>query len=229
MTLEQLYQLARPIPEVFEMTNKYTFIGVNNILEVKYMDLNDILKHTTPINNYIREAGQVLLLPNKIEDKIINLFVLPFNKNITPLKLGSNSFPYNLGNLSKDFKYGDAIILVEGVADLAGLKLLDPTLNIVAMQSVSLPTTYHPLIEALTNKIILLNDSDNAGKAARRNTYKLFSSYGISVKIVEQYGSFKDTGEIVDKLMEYKKTHSSTIKEELEVIRLYYLSQLKEF
>ena len=56
-------------------------------------------------------------------------------KNITPLKLGSNSFPYNLGNLSKDFKYGDAIILVEGVADLAGLKLLDPTLNIVAMQS----------------------------------------------------------------------------------------------
>ena len=68
MTLEQLYQLARPIPEVFKMTNKYTFIGVNNILEVKYMDLND-----KNINTLIT-FKQSITTRNKIGPKIINYF-----------------------------------------------------------------------------------------------------------------------------------------------------------
>lgn len=229
--IKEYYSKARPIPSALFENNKYAFLGYNNIVEIGYLDINDIIQSNKSdvLDSYISRFGQVLLFPNRINGEIVNLFIRPLNEKTALLKLGNSSFPYNMGNLAAGFKFGDPIILVEGIADLGALKLLDPSLNIIAMQSVSIPNEYYVFLQGLTDKVIILNDNDKAGNIAKFKTAKTLQAYKITPKIVDQYAGLKDTGDILDKMLLYLKTKRQDIKEELELIKLYYLSQLREF
>ena len=88
---------------------------------------------------------------------------------------------------------------------------------------------YYVFLQGLTDKVIILNDNDKAGNIAKFKTAKTLQAYKITPKIVDQYAGLKDTGDILDKILLYLKTKRQDIKEELELIKLYYLSQLSEF
>lgn len=228
MTLGEIYSLTRPVPTTLAADNKYILLS-QGIIETGYLDINDILLKSTPLDSYIKEFGQVLVFPNKCNGEIINLLVRPLNGKAAMLKLGNNALPYNIGNFSKDFKYGDPIILVEGIADLGAIKLLDNTLNVVAMQSASLPREHYDVIASFTNKVIILNDNDKAGNTAKRKMIQTFKEYNITTKFVEQYSGLKDTGEILDKVLLYRRTKNADIQTDIELIKMYYLMQLKVF
>lgn len=221
MNLNELYSVAHDITEQMSTTNKYTFIGYNKILPVKYLDINDILKHDLPIKHYIQNFGTVLLFPNIVDNNIEDLYVRPLNTKESPLKLGNNKVLYNLGNF-KNFKYGNPIILVEGIADLAGLKLIVPNAYIVAMQSSSIPIDYYEILAGLTNKIIIVADNDKAGLNNAYNMRRNFKQYNVDVAIVKQYSSYKDTGDIVDSVIKYTITRDAYVKKELEIAKEYY-------
>lgn len=225
--LEKLYSKAKEIPSTLELTNKYSFLAFNKIVEAKYLDVNDILSGTdTRLNSYVGRFKRVLLFPNRVGDTITDIFVRPLVEKETPLKLGLRDMPFNFGNL-QNMQYGKPLILVEGIADMGALKLLKSDLNIIVMNSTGLPKDLYELVSAITNNIYLLADNDNAGKESIKHIAKHFKAHGVTIKTLEQYPSIKDAGDILDKLVEYKKTNNSLLKDELEILKLYYLTQLK--
>lgn len=227
--LNTIYDLAHEIPERLQYYNKYTWLAYNKIIECRYLDINDAMTLDLSLNSYISEMGVILLFPNRIGTTITDVFIRGINTKDMPLKLGSNHFPFNIGNLKEDFKFGDTIILVEGVTDIGGLKVISPDINVISLQSNSISTEHLQLLTQITDNFILLLDSDSAGIKGANITKRKLEKEGAKVKIVEQYGKLKDTGDIVDILMTYLKSdkHSEEIKARLQLISSYYKLQLK--
>lgn len=225
MTLDQIYELGQNIPEFLKDHNKYTWLAYNNILPMHYIDINDILGKKTPLNTFVMQHGAALLIPNIVQNKIVDMTVKALNSSST-IKYKNTSLPYNVGNF-KNFKFGDPVYVVEGVADVAGLKLIDPTLNIVALQTNTIPHDTLQIYQALTNNVVLLLDNDKAGQVQYGKLKRKLGDLGINTFFFKQFGTFKDTGEVVDLVMSYKKTGASHLLVELNNVNLYYKSQIK--
>ena len=226
MTITELYNIAHDIPEQLQFENKYTWLGFKKIIEVKYLDVNDTMTHNIPISSYIQTYGAVLLFPNRVNGIIVDLYIRGLKNKEHPLQLGSKGFPYNLGLLNPNFTYGDPIILVEGIGDLGGIKLVNSDLNVVAMRSNSPSVEQFEIISNVTNNVILIPDADKAGTGTSKKVVREFGKLGVTVKVVPQYGDLKDSGEIVDMATVYIQTPSKSLEDKLELIYLYYNSIL---
>lgn len=223
----KLYENANTLPSKASLINKYTFLIANNIIKAKYMSVSDILSNNSKLNSYIVDKKHVLLIPNFISGNIVSMFVRGVNDSKFPLKLGDTHLPYGLDSFNKDFKYGDPIILVEGLGDYGGLKLLDPTLNIIVMFSNTLPKSSYDIIGRLTNKFIVITDNDDAGLLGFRILKKSLNKYNATVTRVENFGDMKDPGEIAEMTLKYMKTKDQFTKNQLGIIKEYYLSSIK--
>jgi 5S rRNA maturation endonuclease (ribonuclease M5) len=225
MNLKEIYSLGQEIPEYLKDHNKYTWLAFNKLIEMHYIDINDILNKKTPINSFVMQHGAALLIPNIVNNKIVDMTVKALNSSAT-IKYKNVSLPYNIGNL-KNFQYGDPLYVVEGVADVAGLKLIDPNINVIALQTNTIPNDMLPIYQALTNNIVLLLDNDKAGQVQYGKLKRKLGELGINTFFFKQFGSLKDTGEIVELVMSYKKMGVVNILNELNNVNLYYKSQIK--
>lgn len=225
MTLNELYELAKEIPEYLKYENKYAWLGYNNIIDVRYLDVDDILRVKTPINNFINEHGSVLLLPNIVNGHVVDLLVRALDSP-QMINYREVNLPYNIGNL-KDFKYGDPLFIVEGPADAAGLKLVDPNIAVVALKTNDINKDAYQVYKSLTNKIVLVLDSDKAGQLQLVKMRLNLKELGISTYTINQFGYLKDTGEIAEITMSYEKSKNTELLIELNNINLYYKAQIK--
>jgi len=225
MTLNELYELAKEIPEYLKYENKYAWLGYNNIIDVRYLDVDDILRVKTPINNFINEHGSVLLLPNIVNGHVVDLLVRALDSP-QMINYREVNLPYNIGNL-KDFKYGDPLFIVEGPADVAGLKLVDPNIAVVALKTNDINKDAYQVYKSLTNKIVLVLDSDKAGQLQLVKMRLNLKELGISTYTINQFGYLKDTGEIAEITMSYEKSKNTELLIELNNINLYYKAQIK--
>lgn len=225
MTLNELYELAKEIPEYLKYENKYAWLGYNNIIDVRYLDVDDILRVKTPINNFINEHGSVLLLPNIVNGHVVDLLVRALD-SLQMINYREVNLPYNIGNL-KDFKYGDPLFIVEGPADAAGLKLVDPNIAVVALKTNDINKDAYQVYKSLTNKIVLVLDSDKAGQLQLVKMRLNLKELGISTYTINQFGYLKDTGEIAEITMLYEKSKNTELLIELNNINLYYKAQIK--
>lgn len=224
MNIEELYGLGRLVPDSMKYKNKYTWLAHSGILEMRYLDVNDIMRRSTPINGFVSEHGAVLLIPNVVNGKLADLTVKALDsKNI--LRYKNVKLPYGVGQL-KNFKYGNPLILVEGVADLAGIKLINKDLNVVALRTNTISQDMYQVYSALTNNIILLLDSDEAGQKQLDKIKFNLSREHIQARSVNQHGDIKDTGEIVELFMRYDKHKSRDVLLELQNLNTYYKGQL---
>lgn len=224
MTLQELYNIAKPIPEELALTNKYTFAGFHNLIEVRIIDVNDIIGKETPINTYLSTNYKTLIFPNIVNGEIVDVFLRPLEVQNKPLKIGSKTFPFGIQYLNEGFKYGDIIILVEGVGDLAGLRLLDSSLNIISMQTSAVGVEHLGFLASLTNKILLLGDNDEVGKASRNKIIGAFKQVGVTVIPLEQHMFLKDTGDVLEMALNFTKTGNEVIGERLQELSEYYLT-----
>ena len=225
MTLTELYNIGKKIPEYLKYENKYTWLGFKKIIDIRYLDVNDIFNIKTPVNNFINQYGEVLLIPNIINGKVVDLLIKSLKTN-QMLNYKEINLPYNIGQLN-NFKYGDYLFIVEGPADVAGLKLIDPSLPVVALKTNDINKESYQIYESLTNNIVLILDNDKAGKKQLLNIRLKLKDLGISTYVIPQYGKLKDTGDIVELAMLYEKNANSEILIELGNINLYYKSQIK--
>ena len=70
------------------------------------------------ILNFISEQGEVLLIANIIAGYIPLIQLRSIHGDKQFMAIGSQSkLFYGLGYLDKDFKYGDWVVIVEGLAD----------------------------------------------------------------------------------------------------------------
>lgn len=224
MNIEELYSLGRLVPDSLKYKNKYTWLAHSNILEMRYLDVNDIMRRSTPINGFVSEHGSVLMIPNMVNKKMADLTVKALNSK-SILRYKNVKLPYGVGQL-KDFKYGDPLILVEGIADLAGLKLVNKDLNVVALRTNSISQDMYQVYKTLTNHIVLLLDNDKAGQRQVNKTKFNLAREGIQATVIEQHADIKDTGEIVELFMRYDKTRSSDVLLQLQNLNVYYKAQI---
>lgn len=226
--LTALYNIARPIPESRQYDTKDTWAVYNNLIEAKYLDVNDVLSNQhLVITSYIGQFNEVLLYPNRVLGEIVDIYVRPIFSKAAPLKLGNQNFPYNIGNLSKDFKYGDTLYLVEGIGDLAAVKLIKPDINIVAMQTSQLSNKQLEFLSKITNNFILLADDDNAGRIGSKNMFFRFKDLGCHMTTMKQYTSYKDTGDFLDDVIKFVLTKDTDTNMRANLAKMYYEKQLK--
>lgn len=225
--LNTIYNKAHKITENDKYLNKYTYLAFNNIIEARYLSINDVITGDVKLTSYIVEHNKVLLIPHKLNGVVISLLLKPMLGPGNPLTLTTNNhIPFNVGNFSKDFKYGDPIIIVEGVGDLGGLLLLNNNLNIISLNTSSLPKKQYDIVAAMTNKVLLLTDNDSTGETNAKLMQRTFRKNGVDAEILTQYNSFKDTGDLVDLLLDYKKTNNIYSKERLIEAQKYYKTLL---
>jgi len=220
--LEQLYAKARQVPEEYQFVNKYTYALYNGILDGRYMDINDVFNNESVLTGYISKHNAILLFPSYIDNILVSLFIRPVTGNISPLKLGLPVLMYGLGNLDENFKYGSKLYIVEGIGDYLALKLIEPSINVVAILSNTVSLNSIELISNLTNNVVLVTDGDEAGDIGYRVASSKFKKLGVNVSRIKPYGKHKDVGEVLDCIVEYKKTGDLSIKEKINEQVSYY-------
>ena len=222
MNLHELYEKAHNVPKSLSEKSKYALMAYHKLIPAKYLDINDTMTSDIPIAGYINSNNAVLLMPNIINGTIVDIYVKPLLSAGAPLKLVNSPLPYGIGTLRKDFKFGDPLILVEGIGDYGALKFIDSTLDVVAIGTNDIPASMYSIYANITNNIILIPDNDAAGYSQLKKIIANFKKLDVNVHVVKQYSTMKDTGEILDRYV--AKTIS---KELLLLVADYYKSQIK--
>lgn len=225
MTITDIYKKSGTIGEKLKFKNKYTWAGFYRIIDVRLFGLNDTFKHQTPLNDFVRRNGSILIFPNIVEGKMVSAIVRSM-ENDAFLKFSNADLPYGIGKLRKDFKYGDPLFLVEGIGDWAGVKLLGSEIDVVAMQTSEVPRDQYEIYSSITNNIVLIPDNDKAGRIGVAHMKSRFSKLGVTVSVIDQYSGLKDTGDILERTMMVDKTKSWAMKEELRLITKYYRNRI---
>jgi len=225
MTTKELYQKASEITTSLKFKNKYTWAAFHKLINARVFTLNEAFKNQTPLNDFVKSNGSIMIFPTIVNGKMTGSIIRSI-ENGAILKYKSVNMPYGIGKLRKDFKYGDPIFIVEGIADYAAIKLLGKDIDVVAMQTVEISHALYELYSSVTNNIILIPDNDERGQiAVKRMKYKL-KGLGVNVNVINQYGMMKDTGELLELAMMVDRTDSSSLKEELALIASYYRHQI---
>lgn len=135
-----------------------------------------------------------VMIANIIEGKVISIVFRSLDHNKEFIKVGStkSSF-YGIGELSKDFRYGLPIILVEGHLDRDMMAEIYP--NVLGIMTSHLSKSQVEILSYLTDKFILMLDNDEAGKSGQKSAkYQLKGN-----KILELKHDYrlKDAGDLV--------------------------------
>lgn len=197
--LKAIFDLGRPIEEdskfpYIHLAYKYNIDNYRLIssgelfIRGKHLDIPQYLVQFMSFHN------EALMIANIIEDKVINIVFRSINTNKEFMKVGTTkSTFYGLGKLSKDFKYGDPILLVEGHLDRDMMSVLYQ--NTLGVMTAHLSKSQIELLKGLTNKFILMFDNDEAGIKGQKDTF--YKLKGNKVSIFEHNYKLKDAGDLV--------------------------------
>lgn len=231
MTIDEIYSKAHKIPKSLEFYNKYTWLGFNKLVDVRILDINDTFTNDFKFNDFIKRYKRVLLFPNFINSVMVDLMIKPIDTNDRILSFRNFDIPYGTKYFSKEFKYGDPVILVEGIGDLGALRLLSKDLNIIALKTNSVTDNIYDFISTITNNVIIIPDNELDRKAIRLayHSKKKFAKLGVTLKIVKQFSNFKDTGTLLDVIvnsLKVSKEYFLSKSDLIESAKKYYLTQI---
>lgn len=195
--VEDVWSLGHGIPEDFK--DKYSLLG-RALKNYRVLYLGDVVKHqdlNLPkfVVSFLAKEGVVLMIGNLIKDRCISItFRAVSHKAFIDYGTTKAMF-YGIGDFNPDFKYGDPIIVVEGLADRDSIR--DIYRNVVAVKSSSLSLLQVELLSRLTDKVILMLDNDDAGKAGTKLAVNRLSKKKISTLVIDHPG-VKDAGTMYD-------------------------------
>lgn len=219
--LDKVFSLGREItsPSTNPYLNTAYKYGLKNYRLISSGELL-IKGKDIDIPHYIRIFlefyHEVLMIANIIDDSVINLTFRSISIKKEFNKWGTTkSLFYGLGDLDKNFHYGDMIVLVEGHLDRDMMKTLYP--NVLGVMTSTLSKNQVELLSYLTNKIVLMFDNDEAGKFGIKKA--LTQLKGFDVHVLNHYGKLKDAGDLA-KLEIYDSTG------DLDYIKTMYKSKL---
>ena len=215
--MQELFEAGRLITE--DSTNKYLHLAYKNKykhyrlissgeirMKCSGMDIPEFVKA------FILNNNQVLMMANIISGKVVGLTFRTVEGPKDFLTWGNNKGNfYGLGQMSQSFKYGDPIILVEGLLDCDVIKQYYP--NTLAVLTAGLTKNQTAVITRLTNKVILMFDNDDAGLKGTKLSEQAIKDK-CEVHIFKHHHKCKDPGDIIS--LELSKD------EDYDFINMYY-------
>jgi hypothetical protein len=199
----KVFKGARKIEREDVIKNKYLMNAYKKDLKnYRIMNLNHILKNGWQndipgyILKFINEHKEVLLIANIVLNQITQIQVRSIEEKNFTVMGKQTSVPYGLGMLSRDFKYGDWLVLVEGTSDRDALTEFYP--NVVAVLSDGISMVQSKLIENLTNRVLILYDNDKEGKKGYYRDKRKLEYMGMEVERFELPEDVGDPGRLLE-------------------------------
>lgn len=229
--LEVLQVLYDELPSVCNLkedsvldSSKYVRLArhyqYKNYRLLRYGDINKLgLRNSlTPFHhNFIKNmGGAVLVIFNTLNGKPISCVF----RGITEkefIDYSALQSMYGFDMIDPNFKYGDWVIIVEGLFDADVLRSVYP--NVFAMQTSNVNSLQGEILLSMTNKFIVAFDSDTAGGVGFDKAYHRLKRDNTIVQRLQVYGNDKDVGmleEFIHNNDEYSKRkayYTSTLDE----------------
>lgn len=197
--LKKIFELGRPITEdskfpyihlAYKLNKKNYRLITSGELFIRGKDL-DIPQYLVQFMSFHNEA---IMIANIINNKVISIVFRSINTNKEFMKVGTTkSTFYGLGELSKDFKYGTPILLVEGHLDRDMMASIYP--NTLGIMTSHLSKNQIEILTNLTNKFILMFDNDEAG--IKGQNYAKYQLKGNKLMFFNHDYRLKDAGDLV--------------------------------
>ena len=201
--LDRVFNLGRPITEYSKMPylylvykykiSNYRLITSGELL-IKGKDI--AIPHYIKI--FLQHHQEAVMIANMINGLVTSLTFRSINTHKEFAKWGNTKLLcYGIGDLDKNFTYGDLIVLVEGHLDRDVMSKVIYKNTLGVMTSV-ISKNQEELLRGLTNNFILFLDNDDAGKWGNYKSKEMLA--GCNVYIMKHYTGLKDAGDLI-KLM----------------------------
>lgn len=162
---------------------------------------------------FLANNGAVIAIFNTLNNKPIScVFRSVSEKAFMDYSLVYSLYGYDM--MDSNFKYGDWIVITEGLYDADTLRVLYP--NVLSTQTSGLNSLQANILKSMSDKFIFAFDSDEAGE---RGFTKAVSRLGVDIKKLPIFGKDKDVG-----VMEEKKNSLLEYNERVD----FYKSALKD-
>lgn len=113
------------------------------------------------VKNFINDNGVFLVILNELSGKPISAVMRSLeNKDFVDFSI--YNCPYGLDLIRDDFKYGDYLIITEGLYDADSFRTIYT--DIVGVMTSTVSVMYAEILNTVTDRFILAFDSDNAGQ-----------------------------------------------------------------
>lgn len=170
---------------------------------------------------FINNSGRFLVILNELNGKPISSVFRGLDKKDF-FDFSVYYCPYGLDLIDENFRYGDYLVLTEGIYDADCFRGIYK--NTISMLTSSITIMQAEILNTLTNKFILIYDNDEAGKEGIEKSYKRLKNINpkAEVEIIRTYPDDKDIGEMEEYLLKGKK-------EEYEIRRDYYRSMIDSY
>ena len=205
ITPSQLFLLGDIVDDKHKMLNKYTYFGnefkaphyrIINIGKIVHEGIKSKTDLPEYVHKFIGQHGELLMVANIVEKYVpmLQLRTIRGDKAFSVYGSQTKLF-YGLGMIPKDFKYGDWILICEGLMDTDVARGLGiPSLG---MMTSNLTGMQLEILKLLTNKVILCYDNDKPGRIGYKKDSKVLKELGFEVKCLIQYQDMKDLGDLM--------------------------------
>lgn len=198
--MQELFEIGRLITE--DSNNPYLHLAYKNkykhyrlissgevFIKCRNIEIPEFVK------SFIQNNNNVLMMANIISGKVVGLTFRTIEGEKDFLTWGNNKGNfYGLGQMNPNFKFGDPIILVEGLMDCDVIKQYYP--NTLAVLTSGLTKNQIAVLTRLTNNVILMFDNDDAGVRGTRASEQAIRSK-CKVTVFQHYPKLKDPGDII--------------------------------
>lgn len=164
----------------------YTNYKLCSYLDIKNLGLED--SFTTYQKQFFAEAGACIAIFNELNGKLISIvFRAVSEKAFMDYSMTYSLYGYDM--IDPDFKYGDYLVLTEGIYDADSFRRIYP--NTVAMLTSNITLMQASILKTMTDKFIIAFDSDTAGDKGFTTAIKRL---GTDIKKLKVYPGDKDLG-----------------------------------
>jgi len=210
---EIINTLHEKLPSVFDyskerkiISNKYIDLAIKHQYKNYRMctigdihSLGLLRSFTDNQKQFFNDNGEFLVIFNEIGGKPISIVLRSLKqKQFIDFSVFYNA--YGIDMIDSDFKYGDWLILTEGIYDADSFRIIYN--NVLAMLTSNITLMQTEVLSTLTNKFILAFDNDAAGIQGVEIAKKKLNAIipGCEIEVLTMYARDKDLGTMEEKI-----------------------------
>ena len=201
-----------------ELALKYGYQNYRVCTIADIYDLGLFKSFSYYAKEFINTSGKFLVIMNELNDKPISSVFRRLDKKDF-FDFSVYYCPYGLDLFDENFKYGDPVILTEGVYDSDSLRPLFK--NTLSMLTSSITVMQAEILNSITNRFIIAFDSDEAGNSGYEKAVMRLKSKNprATVDKLDIYPGDKDLGVMEEMIWKNNE-------EEYKLREIYYRSKV---